>query len=452
MLAGVYINEFWGVALYTATAMLLPMIAVILGWARLTLFDWKEAHPVATHDTFIGSKGDLRRTASMRACSDQPGRSAPGTKQPPTTGSIQSWRSSPTPEWPTREQALEQQLEPLAERYQRWLAQEEEQRRAVLTIVKQWRLEHRLPTFGITDPAKVPILERYILMLSFEEQALLILKYGLLDGRHQPSHEIMRRMKRSEAQLETTKTEAMLKIDAFHQHANAPNPLDLVWDRQKEAWISHKASKADRKALTRARGSRAEREWTAELRSEQWLALQLEAIRKLKISEAQRGIITACGLIETWQVVRGLTPRKFHAWNIMKASQTERCLILLDLAQSTEARSSWLSQLTRYNPAGDQKYLTANGAIKPRTPKDREWRDIEAIESASEANWLLGELPARDRLVLELSFGITSPGRFDDAEIAQLMHLELTAVREIKLSALSTLKEIAQRGAYRINP
>jgi DNA-directed RNA polymerase sigma subunit (sigma70/sigma32) len=57
----------------------------------------------------------------------------------------------------------------------------------------------------------------------------------------------------------------------------------------------------------------------------------------------------------------------------------------------------------------------------------------------------LSNVSAHQRLVLEMAFGITTPGCFSDEEIAQLMDVSLQEVTEMKLHALEKMRSFALR-------
>ncbi len=331
-------------------------------------------------------------------------------------------------------------------RTQRW-----QRKQALDAVINEWRRKHGFPTFGLADPAKAPLLERYILMLSFAEQVIIILAYGLLDGSRQSHEQIAVTLMTDAEDVSCVEQHALWKIDALHKHAEARDMLGLMWVREKKAWIHHLYTEEDRRALRRDGDRRHGALATVEDRARRWLEIHTEPARRRAIINADRPCVPACGLIDAWQVVRGLKRRKYGRHGILKASAVEKCLALLDFPESPVARSAWLIQLTHYIPDRGQKQINATGAIGAVGTKHRQWATVEAIENASETEWLLSNVSAHQRLVLELAFGINTPGCFSDPEIAQLMDVSLEEVTEMKLYALERLRSLAERQRYRIN-
>jgi hypothetical protein len=316
---------------------------------------------------------------------------------------------------------------------------------ALDAVINQWRSKHGFPTFGIADPAKAGLLERYILMLSLTEQAVVILEYGLLDGRRLSREETAITLVWSVEAISSDEQTALWKIDAFHKHAETQDLLGLMWVYEKKAWIHHRYTEAERRALRREGDTKYRALAYVETRARRWLEIQTEPARKRETVNADRRFIPACGLIETWQIVRGLKRRNYSRQAMLKANEVVKCLTLLEAAQSPVARGAWLTQLVRYNPDLKQEHIDATGAVKPVTTRHREWATVEAIENASETEWLLSNVSAHQRLVLEMAFGITTPGCFSDEEIAQLMDVSLQEVTEMKLHALEKMRSFALR-------
>jgi hypothetical protein len=421
MLAGVYINEFWGSLLILTTAMTLPVLTIMLAFTRLAISNRKEARYARVNGT--------------------PGRTDDRT-----------WATPPKQDSGYRSGQYEPEIyEPHEIREKRWKAKREAIRQAVWAVVKPWREKNRLATFGLPDLPRAPTLNRYILMLTCEEQAVIVLRHGLIDRRRQNQYEIARRTKIPVAAIPHVETRALLKIDAFHGHANSPRLRDLEWLSAKAEWISYKATHGQRTALIRTRIDDFGRSSHAGSRSRQWIENQLQAVEDLRKQQAQRAYIPAAGLVETWQTVRGLKAQPFSPSRLAKTGAIERCLALLDLPESPVARGAWLSQLTRYNPINNSKYVTASGAVKPCPGREPQLRDVQSVENVSEIRWLLGHLPARERLVLELNYGITTPGEFSEAEIARLMDLKLADVTKLKQTALAKLNEITRMRLHTAN-
>jgi len=329
--------------------------------------------------------------------------------------------------------------------YARLRTQAGHRKRAIDAVISQWRRKHGFPAFGIADPAKAGLLERYILMLGLDEQVVLILEYGLLDGRRRSRHEIAETLMTIPEGVSNVKQTALWKIDAFHKHAEIKDLLGLMWVYEKKAWINHLYSTEDRRALRREGKKHYRALARAEERARQWLEVQTEPARKRETVNAERPHIPACRLIDCWQIVRGLERRNYSRQGILKANDIEKCLALFDFTESPVAREAWLTQLVRHNPDLKQRHVAATGAVKPAATKHREWATIEAIETASDTEWLLSNVSSHQRLVLELAFGITTPGCFSDDEIAQLMDISLQEVTELKLYALEKMRALAMR-------
>lgn len=329
--------------------------------------------------------------------------------------------------------------------YARLRTQAGHRKRAIDAVINQWRRKHGFPAFGLADPAKAGLLERYILMLSFAEQVVVVLEYGLLDGRRRSHHEIAETLMTDAEGVSNVKQRALWKIDAFHKHAESQDLVGLMWVYEKKAWIHHRYTEAERRALRREGDTKYRALANVEKRARQWLEIQTAPARKRETINADRRFIPACGLLDTWQIVRGLKRRSYSRQGILKANDIEKCLNLFDFTESPVAREAWLTQLVRHNPDLKQRHVAATGAVKPVATKHREWATIEAIETASETEWLLSNVSSHQRLVLELAFGITTPGCFSDDEIAQLMDISLQEVTELKLYALEKMRALAMR-------
>lgn len=418
MLAGTYINEFWGGLLIVATAMTLPILTITLAFARFALTNRQATRYATVKDT-------LGRTDTRT-----------WTTPPRQQSGYQTYQHKP------------EIYEPYDVREKHWNAKIAARRKAVWAVVKPWREKNGLATFGFADLAHAPILDRYILMLCLQEQAIIILRYGLIDGGRQSLYEIAQRTLIPEGSIQYVETQALLKIDALHGHANSPRLRDLEWLPDKAEWISYKATRGQRTALIRTRIDDCGRSSRAESRSRQWIENQLQAIEELRKLDAQRAYIPAAGLVETWQIVRGLKPQPLRSSRLAETGAIERCLALLDLQESPVARGVWLSQLSRYRPVNKSEYVTASGAVKPCRGREPELRDTNSVENVSEVRWLLAHMPARERLIIELNYGITTPGEFSEGEIARLMGLKLADVTKLKQSALAKLNEIARSRQY----
>jgi hypothetical protein len=459
MLAGLYINEFWG-------GLLLMTIAVGPVVAMMTLVDWLYRLDDARLQAVRQREAAAHKPASPRHARDAasagtysynfekaPTRpSAKASPQPARKDGEQTGRETSPPAKGTEPKRAWSWEDARDEEFYSRLRMEAWSRKEVLdAVINKWRSKHGFPAFGIADPAKASLLERYILMLSFEEQAVVILEYGLLDGRRLSPVQTAIALMRSAEAISRFEQTALWKIDALHKHAEAQDLLGLMWVYEKKAWIHHRYTEAERRALRREGDTKYRALANVEKRARQWLEIQTEPARKRETVNADRRLIPACGLIETWQIVRGLKRRNYSRQAMLKANDVVKCLALLEAAQSPVARGAWLTQLVRYNPDLKQKHIDATGAVKPVATRHREWTTIEAIENASETEWLLGNVSAHQRLVLELAFGITTPGCFSDEEIAQLMDVSLEEVTEMKLYALEKMRSLAARQKGRIN-
>lgn len=418
----------------------------------------------------ISELGSYRQQV-RRARSQQPAQGWSRTRQPETTAEYTVYRPTTRAEQPRDRQDGEQtgrETSPSAkgtdpkrtwswedardeEFYSRLRMEASCRKEALDAVINQWRSKHGFPAFGLADPAKAGLLERYTLMLSFAEQAVVILEYGLLDGRRLSRVQTAITLMWSAEAISRFEQTAFWKIDALHKHAESQDLVGLMWVYEKKAWIHHRYTEAERRALRREGDTKYRALANVEKRARQWLEIQTEPARKRETVNADRRFIPACGLINAWQIVRGLKRRNYSRQAILKANDVEKCLALLDAPESPVARGAWLTQLVRYNPDLKQKHLDATGAVKPVATRHREWATIEAIENASETEWLLGNVSDHQRMVLELAFGITTPGCFSDEEIAQLMDVSLQEVTEMKLYALEKMRSLAARQKGRIN-
>ncbi len=401
MLAGLYINEFWG-ALLIMTMAVGPVVAM------MTLVDWLYRLDDARLEAVRQREAAARKPAASRHARDA---ASSGTysdrfeKAAPKPSSGPSQQPTPKPTAATPHFETGQQKAPAPginpcdiarttrpgyeasykiRRSKHWRAQRD--------VVLGW---FAVAGFGWYEWArnleKARGVEAALLRLSLCELAIIICRHGLITG-HRLSHEQTAALLGMKTPgVKHSETRAVLKIDRFQIIADR-NLNDFEWSYRFLYWYDWRAEEAFRIRRARPKPSTGERK-AARLRVEVLLAFYRTA-RSIAAPSA------ADTLFANW------------------------------LCEDTAAG-------TRH------RFIAANGAIKRSRAAERSWRDIDAVETSIEAHTWLARLAPEARRVISLAFGIGQQGEHTTKEIAMLMGLDPLTTKQIEMTALARLRQEA---------
>ena len=409
MLAGVYINDFWG-------PLLIMTVAVGPVVAMMTLVDWLYRLDDARLEAVRQREAASRKPASPRHAHDaasagtyrykfEEAPTRPSAKASPQSSSKPAPNPAPKPSTFTPRPEASQQQVPVSEidpsgiirptcpgYFLSYTPRHSLQWRAQREVVLAW---FAATGFGWREwdrnLQRARGVEAVLLRLSLGELAIIICRHGLVTG-HRLTHEATAALLGMKASgVKHSETLAVLKIDRFQVIADG-NLDDFEWSHRFLYWYDWRAEEAFRIRRTRPKPSPRERK-AARVRVELLLAFY----------------------------------------------RTARSIAAPSAADTLFA--NWLGEQTA---AGTHhRFVAASGAIKRSRAAERSWRDIDAVETNIEAHNWLARLEPEARRVISLAFGIGTQGEHTTEEIAVLMGLDPLTTKQIEMTALARLRREA---------
>lgn len=402
MLAGLYINEFWGVLLIMAIAVG-PVVAM------MTLFDWLIRLDDARLEAIRQREAAARRPASPRHARDaaSAGTDSYKIKKAPTRPSAKAgtYHYGPQSGWPDASARRPEKAPPkpasanvahtetvnAKSRSPKRVCNASKAREILLAWYEAAGFSWADDFAGTLEKARG--IERCLLHLNQTELAIMACRHGLIDGRRMEKSEVAKYLTISNHTVRMLEKHAVIKIDAFCDMTDT-TPRWLSWNSQFHCWGYWQDGD----------------HYPTGIKREDPTPSELKAARR-RVDD----------LLAYYVAAKSSPPPS--------ASDT---LI-----------ANWLSEQTQADAGSRRHAISASGVVTPCPTGHRAWRDIDAIENSFEANWLLDQLEPEERRVVKLAFGIDTSGEHATEEISQLIGLDLLTTRQIEIAALAKLRRIA---------
>jgi DNA-directed RNA polymerase specialized sigma24 family protein len=293
-----------------------------------------------------------------------------------------------------------------------------EQSRRVREFVRYWCLLSGYEGDPRDHVEYAPGVDKVLLLLEAREQAVIILRFGLLDGRVRSWKEVGENLAMAPAAAQYIEAKALLKIDAFHEHASAMGPSRLNWSEKELFWY----------------------DWTTINR---WGRLPVPETRivytpvlKKEAVQRSRAWIMFCRTVAEW-------PR----WRRWRSSTIES--LLRTAARPLPAPRSSASKTPTLPPPALPRdetvpFIASDGSIRRDGKAGKPRCSIEAVETALKVEALLAKLDRDERRVIIFTFGIGQTGSFTTDEVAALMGIDVLKAKQIELAALAKLRRLTR--------